>query len=76
MSTTSLNFHNGTEASARVYRVNDTKWLGLTFTDDEGATLDIAIFSKEPEKLLEAIAIAAALDDAQTGNEQQGGSNV
>jgi hypothetical protein len=75
MSTATLNFHNVTEASARVHRVNDTKWLGLTFTDDKGATLDIAIFSDSPEKLLEAIAIAAALDDAQTGNEQQGSSN-
>jgi hypothetical protein len=70
MSTTSLNFHNVVEASARVQSVNDTKWLNLTFTDDKGATLDIAIFSDSPEELLKAIAIAAALDDAQTGNEQ------
>jgi hypothetical protein len=65
MSTATLNFHNVTSAAARVQSVNDTKRLGLTFTDDEGATLDIAIFSKEPEKLLEAIAAVSRPEQAK-----------
>ena len=56
MSTTSLNFHNVTEATARVQQVNDSKWLSLDFTDRDGGRLEVTIFSDSPEKLLEAIA--------------------
>lgn len=59
MSTTSLNFHGATEASAVVHHSNRCKWLSLDFRDGEGANLGIAIFTDSPEKLLETISAKA-----------------
>lgn len=59
MSTTSLNFHGATEASARVQHAPNCDWLTLEFRDSSGANLEITIFSDSPEELLQAIARAA-----------------
>lgn len=59
MSMTSVNFHNVTEATARVQRVNGSQWLTLAFRDSDGSHLEITLFSAAPDELLTALASAA-----------------
>jgi hypothetical protein len=56
MSHTTLNFHRVTSASAEVQSGESCQWLKLTFTDDKGGTLDIAVFCESPEDLLASLA--------------------
>jgi hypothetical protein len=57
MSMTSLNFHRVTEATARViHHVNNSHWLEIHFTDEDGGKLELAVFSESPEALLQALA--------------------
>jgi hypothetical protein len=65
MSTTSLNFHHVTEASARIQSVGNIKWMAFDFTDSDGAHLEVTLFSDSPEKLLEAIAAVSRPEQAK-----------
>jgi hypothetical protein len=65
MSATSLNFHQATEASAKVFHVNNSHWLALEFVDAKGGTLSLALFSESPEALLAAITGKSAPAEAQ-----------
>ncbi len=52
-----LNFHNVTSVSAKVHHVQSSHWLTLTFANEVGETLEVTLFSNEPEALLQSLAI-------------------
>jgi hypothetical protein len=65
MSAVSLNFHYVTEASAKVHRAPGCAWLNLTFTDEKGARVEVALFTESPESLLVGLAGGVRVEATQ-----------